>query len=297
MDPAAADGTAHRRALAMVALAALAFGAMAFQVKLAARTLPAAEITLFRFLFMLVPFAVVPGLARRAARWQRLDLLLYRGLFGGTAVLLYFFSIAHIPVGVATLLNYSSPVWAVPLAAITLGDRVRPALVVPFAVALTGMGLVTGAVGPGLGFPRLGVWELAGLASSMLSAAAVVAIRAARRTESSWAIFGSFTLFGLFVAVPFALPVLRPPDAAEWLLLGGIGAASIVAQLAMTHAYRWVTNLQAGVIAQLTVVVSMTLGVLVLGEPFGTAKLVGSVLALSGVVGVVWLQATPRAVE
>jgi drug/metabolite transporter (DMT)-like permease len=290
-------GAAHRRALATVALSAFAFGLMAFQVKLAARTLPAAEITLFRFLFMLLPFAVVPRLVRRALTWQRLDLLLYRGLFGGTAVLLYFFTIAHIPVGVATLLNYSSPVWAVPLAAVTLGDRVRPALVVPFAVALTGMGLVTGAIGPGQGFPRLGIWEIAGLGSSMLSAAAVVAIRAARRTEGSWAIFASFTVFGLLVSVPFAIPVLRAPVPREWLLLCGIGACSIVAQLAMTHAYRWVTNLQAGVFAQLTVVVSMALGVLMLDEPFGATKLLGCALALSGVVGVVWLQATPRAVE
>ena len=41
--------------------------------------------------------------------------LLYRGVFGGVAVLLYFLAIEHMPVGMATLLNYSSPIWSVTL--------------------------------------------------------------------------------------------------------------------------------------------------------------------------------------
>ena len=291
-----ADGDARRSALGLMALAALSFGAMAFTVKLAARTLPAAEITLFRFLFMLLPLAWPPVL-RRALEWRRKDLLLYRGLFGGVAVLLYFFAIAHVPVGVATLLNYSSPIWAVPLAALTLGERVRPALLAPFALALAGMALVTGALAPGAGVPRLGVWELAGLASSILSAASVVAIRAARRSEGSWAIYSSFSAFGLLVALPFAARGFRWPSPAEWALLALVGATSIAAQLAMTHAYRWLTNLEAGAFAQLTVVTAMALGVLVLGEPLGPRELTGCALALAGVLGVVWLGSPPRAVE
>lgn len=293
--PIPVDRAAHRRALAAMALSALSFGVMAFAVKLAARSLPAAEITLVRFALMLLPLGW-PSVLARALDWRRKDLLLYRGVFGGVAVLLYFLAIEHVPVGVATLLNYSSPIWAVPLAALTLGERVRPALFVPFAVALAGMGLVTGAFESG-GPPRLGAWEVAGLASSVLSAAAVVAIRAARRTEGSWAIYASFTVCGLLVALPFAARELRWPTRGEWPLLAVVGLASISAQLAMTYAYRWLTNLQAGVFAQLTVVCAMTLGVIVLDEPFGAWKLAGSALALAGILGVVWLGSPPRAVE
>lgn len=292
-DPAAA----RRRALLFIALSALSFGVMAFAVKLVSRSLPAAGVAFFRFLMMLLPVVAVPSILRRALTWQRVDLLVYRGVFGGSAVLLYFLAIQHIPVGTAALLNYSSPIWAVPLAALTLGERVRPHLLVPFVLALVGMGLVTGAIGPGLGFPSLGIWELAGLASSILSAAAVVSIRAARRTEGSWAIFASFSLCGLLVCAPFALAEFRWPTAAEAGLLLVVGLSSVAAQLLMTHAYRWVTNLEAGVFAQLTVVLTMALGVTFLDEPFGVAKAVGALLAISGIVGVVWIQSTPRAVE
>ncbi len=141
---------------------------------------------------------------------------------------------------------------------------------------MVGMLLVTGAFADPAAPFRLGVWELAGFASSILSGAAVAAIRAARRTEGSWAIYGSFTLFGLVVTAPFALADFRWPTAAEWALLALVGAASIAAQLAMTYAYRWVTNLQAGALAQLTVVVTMALGVLFLGDSFGPSQLVGA---------------------
>lgn len=65
----------------------------------------------------------------------------------------------------------------------------------------------------------------------------------------------------------------------------------------MTYSYRWVTNLQAGVLQQLTVVLSLGLGVTFLGDRLSLVQVFGVVLTLSGVVGVVWLQETPRAVE
>jgi drug/metabolite transporter (DMT)-like permease len=65
----------------------------------------------------------------------------------------------------------------------------------------------------------------------------------------------------------------------------------------MTHAYRWVTNLQTGVIMQLTVVTSLVLGAVFLGERLTALQLAGCLLALAGVVGVIWLQSPPRAVE
>jgi drug/metabolite transporter (DMT)-like permease len=81
------------------------------------------------------------------------------------------------------------------------------------------------------------------------------------------------------------------------VVVGGVGAASVAAQLLMTYAYRWVTNLQAGVTAQLTVASSLLLGAGFLGERLTPLQLAGVALAVGGVVAVVWLQSPPRAVE
>lgn len=275
---------------------------MAFAAKLAAVRLSGSEIAFMRFAVMLVPLLAVPRLARHALDFQRLDLLVYRGVFGGTAVLLYFLALAHIPVGLATLLNYTSPVFSVAFAALFLGERVDRRLLAPLAAALSGMALAAGggsfskgsAGGPLFHFSP---WEAVGIASAVLSGAALAAIRAARRTEGSWSIYGSFSLCGLLATAPFALPGFQRPTAREWLLLAAVGVCSVIAQLLMTYAYRWVTNLQAGVISQLTVVLSILLGAVFLGDRLTVVQSVGSLLTLGGVLGVVWLQATPRAVE
>lgn len=286
-----------RRPLLLMALASACFAFMALAAKLAAEGLSGSEVAFFRFAFMMLPVLLVPGLARKAGTFQRLDLLLYRGIFGGTAVLLYFLAIEHVPVGIATLLNYSSPIWSVAFAALFLGEPVDRRLLLPLLAALTGMVLAAGGGGGAGELLRFGVWEAVGLASAVLSGAAVTAIRAARRTEGSWAIYGSFTLFGLLATAPFGLATFQAPTSTQWLLLAAVGAASVVAQLLMTYAYRWVTNLQAGVLNQLTVVLSLALGVLFLDERLAPLQVFGSFLTLAGVVGVVWLQSTPRAVE
>ena len=286
-----------RRPLLLMATSAVLFALMAFAAKIASANLSGSQVVFVRFIIMMLPIVAVPRLARKAVEYQRLDLLLYRGVFGGVAVLLYFLAIEHIPVGIATLFNYSSPIFSVPFAALFLGERVDKRLLLPLIAALTGLFFVaTGnhGAGPLLHF---GVWEMVGVGSSILSGAALTAIRAARRTEGSWSIYGSFSLFGLLAATPFALATFRRPTTTEWLLLAFVGVSSVAAQLLMTWAYRWVTNLQAGVISQLTVVTSMLLGVILLGDRLAPLQLLGSILTLGGVVGVAWSQSTPRAVE
>lgn len=285
------------RALLLLAAAAVGFGTMSFAAKQAAEAgVPGAAIAFWRFVVMALPL-VVPAVARSTFRFQRLDLLLYRGLFGGLAVLLYFVAIEHIPVGTATLLNHLSPIFAAAFAAWFLGERVSPRLAGPFALALLGVILLSRARAETGEWLRFGLWELAALASALLAGAAVTAIRAARRTEGSWAIYGSFTLFGLLATLPFALPGLTWPNSEQWWLLVVVGVLSIGAQLLMTYAYRWATNLQAGAVGQIAVLTAAGLGVAFLGEPLGWLKALGMACALAGVVGVVAVQATPRAFE
>jgi drug/metabolite transporter (DMT)-like permease len=280
----------------MMAASSVCFALMAFAAKLAAARLSGGEIAFCRFAFMLIPVLAIPRIGRKAVEFQRLDLLAYRGIFGGVAVLLYFLAIAHIPVGIATLLNYSSPVFSVVFAALFLGERADRRLLIPLAAALLGLTLtVTG--NPGDASFHFGRWEMVGMASGVLSGAAVTAIRAARRTEGSWAVYGSFSLCGLLATAPFALPGFSAPTPREWLLLAAVGGASVVAQLLMTWAYRWVTNLQAGVISQLTVVISMLLGVVFLDDRLTPVQVLGCALTLGGVIGVAWTHSPPRAVE
>jgi drug/metabolite transporter (DMT)-like permease len=262
---------------------------MAFGVKLLSPRIPAPQVAFVRFAAGLLPLLAVPSLRHAARRVERRDLVLYRGLFGGIAVLLYFLSIEHIPVGVATLLNATSPIWAGLLAVLFLGDRLRLATLVPLVAAFVGVAMVVSAHAPPGRLLGFGPWELVGVLSATLSGAALVATRAARRTEGSWAIFASFTFFGFLVCAPFALAGWRTPGLRDWALLAFVAATSIVNQLLMTWSFRWLDNVTAGVLQQVSVVVAMGLGAALLGETLTVGSVAGTLLTLAAVAAVLIL--------
>lgn len=291
--PASHRDAARAATLALI-LASCLFGLMAFAAKLASPRIGGAQIAMVRFALGALPILLVPRWRRSAITIQRWDLLLYRGIFGGSAVLLFFLAIENIPVGLASLLNCIGPVFAVAFAGMFLGERVDPRVLLPAGLALVGVGLVVQGRETGQAlWGGLGIWELAGFGSAVLAGAAVAAIRAARRSEGSWSIYASFTAFGLLVTAPMALKNWVTPHGLELLWLFLVGLTALAAQLLMTWAYRWVDNLRAGVIAQLAVVVSTAFGFVVLGDRFSPGQVLGAILTLAGVVGVVALGAPP----
>lgn len=277
------------RALLLMVGSAMLFGAMAFAAKLASARLSGSQVAMIRFATGLAPALLIPRYRRSAFTFQRLDLLFYRGLFGGLAVLCYFIAIEHIPVGVATLLNYTAPLFSGTFSIVFLHERISPKVLIPMPVALTGVFLVVHAnARPGdiLGF---GTWELVGLSSAVLSGAAVTAMRAARQGENSWAVYTSFCLLGTLITAPFGIATWKNPSGDEWMSLGLTSLFAIGAQLLLTFSLRWVDAMTVGVMSQLAVIVAMILGVTVLHERLSAMAIVGAALTIGGVVGVVYV--------
>jgi drug/metabolite transporter (DMT)-like permease len=261
--------------------AALLFGAMAYLAKQTTRGLDGAQTAFVRFA---IGLAIVAG--RFVARRERpaivrRDLLFMRGFFGGTAVLVYFETMKRLPVGTATLLNYTAPVFSATFAAIFLGEALPRLRVLAMGVAGCGVALVVVGQGRALGGAYL--WQAAGLLSAVLAGIAVTSIRAARRTDGAWEVFGAFCLIGLLCTGPFAAAGWRPPDAGMWALLAAVGVVAAAAQMLMTHALGAVDAATAGIVGQLTVVTAMVLGVALDGEPFTAMSLAGAALTLAGV--------------
>jgi drug/metabolite transporter (DMT)-like permease len=282
-----------RGALCMAA-AALLFGVMATLAKRAAVRLPGPEVACVRFLVgMLACAAASLRLRLRAVSWRG---LLLRGVFGGAAVLCYFLAIEHLPVGLATLLNYTAPVFTALWAALFLDEPIGRGTAGALALTTFGVALVMKGHAPP-GSLGLGRWQLVGVASAVLSGAAVATIREVRKTDGSWEIFAAFCVVGAAVT---GVPAARgwvAPTTIEWAMLVGVGAISVVAQLLMTYALRFVRAAVAGVLFQLTPVTTLVLGGVIYGERVVGLALVG---ALTTLVGVSWgarLAAADRALE
>lgn len=268
----------RRRGVAELVGAALTFGIMAFAAKHTTADLDGAETAFIRFgIGLVIGLAVTRGRIP-IVRW---DLLFLRGFFGGLAVLMFFLAIGHLPVGTATLYNYTAPVFTTTFAAIFLHEPLP--LADGLAMLLTGGGVALVVYGQGRAIGGAYAWQAVGLLSAVASGAAVTAIRAARRTDSAWAVFTAFCMIGMITTAPNALHAWKTPTAGLWGLLAIVGLLATLGQLLMTHALVGVDAATAGIVSQLTVVTALGLGTLVDGEPFTVVSAIGAALTLTGV--------------
>ena len=267
-------------AVAALVAAALVFAAMALATKLAAARLPGPQIAFVRFLIGLGACAAARTRVRMRAN-NKVGLVM-RGAYGGAAVLFYFIGIAHLPVGIATLLNYTAPVFTAIYAALFLGESITRATLGALGLTSVGVVMVMQGTAPA-GSLAFGPWQLVGVLSAMLSGAAVATIREVRKTDGSWEIFTAFCVAGAAISAGPALHGWVSPTPREWGILVVVGLTSVVGQLLMTHSLRYVRAAVGGVIIQLTPVTSLALGWFILGDRIGGLAIAGAALTLAGV--------------
>ena len=265
------------------------FSLMGLFVKLAGRRLGSMEIVLARSVitlglswWSLWRLGVDPfGTNRR--------LLLVRGTLGSTALLCYFYSIVHLPLGEATLIQYTNPVFATVLAAVILDESLRPAEIVCLVTSLVGVVFIVHppAVFGGSAPPQNPLYIAAALAGAACSGAAYTLVRKMRGTEHPIVIVSYLPLLGVPMSLPFALADWTWPNAAEWLILLGVGVTTQLAQINMTRGLQLERTARATTAGYLQVAFAVLWGAVFLGEIpdgwtlAGATTIIGSTLVLS----------------
>jgi drug/metabolite transporter (DMT)-like permease len=271
---------------------ALLFGVMALLAKAAAHHLPAPQIAFVRFLVGILACALAATRVRMQIKnWRG---LFWRGAFGGAAVACYFGALAHLSAGVATLLNYTSPVFTALFAWIFLREHIGVPTLGALAITTGGVAMVIAGSAPP-GTVALGRWQVVGMVAAVLSGAAVTWIRELRKTDGSWEIFAAFCVGGALITAPGALRDWVWPSPGQWLLLIAVGITSVVAQLLMTWSLRDLRAAAAGLLFQLTPVSVLLLGRLIFDERPAGLAIMGAAVTLVGVGWGAWLGAVRRA--
>ncbi|HEX2570485.1 MAG TPA: DMT family transporter [Polyangia bacterium] len=274
------DTDLHRGRLLLV-VSSILFGIMAILAKHAAHEVSGPQVAFVRFVVCTAGCGLYA--TWRPLRIQNRTGVVLRGLLGGLAVLCYFLAIWKLPVGMATLLNYTAPVFTAVLAAMFLSEPLTASMIGALIVTLVGVCLViTGSVAVSGG--GIGPWHIVGMMAAVLSGGAVTAIRWARRSDGAWELFSSFSAIGLLVCAPLTIRWWEWPSSTGWALLVALGAVSLAAQLLFTYALRYTSAALAGVISQLTPVSAMLLGLALYHEPYGWKGFLGAVVTLLGVV-------------
>ena len=171
-------------------------------------------------------------------RTQRFSRHFARAVIGNSNMIILFFAATLLPLAESITLGFTTPLFAVIIAAMVLGERIGPWR---WAAVLAGFAGILVITQPGTELVHPLGTSLA-LFAAVLVAIINFQIRDLGRTESSVSIVFYFGLLGATmtgIAMPF---VMTAHSAHEWLLLLTMGAMGTIAQLLMTTSLRsfWV---------------------------------------------------------
>ena len=301
--PAAAPPQATERhvvltdGIRLMAAGAFWFSVMSLCVKLAGRRIPSQELALVRAVITLALSYAALRRARLGVLGVHQRLLLLRGALGCAGLTCFYYALVRLPLGEATLINYTNPVFAAILAAAFLEERVGAREVMCLAASLAGVmlavrpaflfgpGMDAGTPIPAAGLP-LGAVAV-GLLGALCSAGAYVTIRRMGRAEDPRRVTLYLPLITVPVTAPFALTDWVWPTATEWVVLAAMGASTQIAQVFMTHGLQRERAARATAVGYLQVVFAAGWGWLVFRErpsawtAAGAAVIVASTLVLA----------------
>src|SRR5947209_3196747 len=265
------------RGIALVSGGSLTLVVMAALVKFLGTNLPAMEILFFRSLigfFFILPFFVRNPM--EPLRTKRPGMHLVRGATGAVGNACFFWTITHMLLADAMALQFSRPLFMIPLALIFLGEIAGWRRTM---VALVGfLGIMLYARPFTAGFEPSAV---VGAAGALVGGLVVIGIKQLAKTEPTRVIMFYYAFWNVVFAVIPAVILWVTPSCAELALLVVVGFLGISGQSLITHG---LSLGDATVLVPLDysrIVYSAALGYLLFGELPGPWSFAGMALIVA----------------
>jgi drug/metabolite transporter (DMT)-like permease len=163
--------------------------------------------------------------------------LLIRGISGVIALTIFFFTLQKLPLAVAAVVQYLSPIFTVLLAILVLKEKIMKTQWLFITTAFAGVlliGVNNFIFGKELALDT--TWLLLGVISAFFSGVAYVAIVKLKPTDSPISIVMYFPMLALPIMGVWCLFDFVFPQGWEWLILLLIGVFTQMAQILMTKA-------------------------------------------------------------
>jgi len=158
-----------------------------------------------------------------------------RALIGTTGMFMTLGVVRLLPLAEATILGFTTPIFAVLLASWFLREQVGPWRWGAVALGLAGVIVIAG---PDRGhLPLLGL--VVGLGAAFFVALVSIQLRDLGRTEEPICIVFWFSALGTLMLSPSLLLAAPPYSMSDWLMIAGLGLTGMIAQLCMTAALRF----------------------------------------------------------
>lgn len=241
--------------------------------------MPVMEIVFFR--------SVVAGLfcwigikhARVSWRGNNKPFLIYRGIAGTAALILFFVTLQNIPLASATTIQYLSPIFTAFIAIFFLKESVKILQWAFYAIAFSGVLLIKNFDA------RVSLSYLViGIIAAFGSGVAYNFVRKLRDSEHPLVIILYFQIIGLIVSIPALFFVWRTPVGLEWVYLLLVGVFSQLGQVFLTNAFSREKAASVAIIVYSGLVYAISIGWIVYGEELGLFTFMGMLLVVVGVM-------------
>jgi drug/metabolite transporter (DMT)-like permease len=212
-------------------------------------------------------------------------LLITRGLFGSTSMLLFFIAVHYMPIGSAVALRYVAPIFAAVFAIILLKEKVRPIQWFFFVFSFLGVLVLKGFDD---GIPIIGLVLV--MLASVFSGLVYVVIRKIGLSEHPVVIVNYFMCIATIVGGTLAIFGWKTPTAIDALLLLSLGVFGYFGQIFMTKAFQMGETSLIAPIKYIEVVFAILVGVGFLGETYTIYSFIGIAMIILGLVLNLWFK-------
>jgi drug/metabolite transporter (DMT)-like permease len=241
--------------------------------------IPAMEVVFFRC--TLATIFCFAGLYRAKADWRGSNrtMLVLRGVFGTTALFLFFITLQHIPLASAMTIQYLSPIFTSIIAIFLLSEAVKPLQWLFYAIAFGGVLLIERFD------TRVSLFYLAiGIISAFCSGMAYNLVRSLRGKEHPLTVVLHFQLVGAIVGAVGILFDWKTPASWDWLYLFLIGVFSQLGQIFLTNALQRERVAGVAIVNYTGLVYALIVGSVIFGEEQTALSMSGMLLVVFGVL-------------
>ena len=208
------------------------FVAVMVIVKFLSKELPSIQAAFFRYLFGLIIILPLIGFQFKN-KIKKIPIFKHgiRGIIHGFAVVLWFYSVANIPMADVTAINYLTPIFTTIGAILIFKEEIT--FNRSFALILSFIGALL-ILKPG--FEIFSDGKIAQLFSTILFAASYLIAKNLTKTESTDMIVIFLTLFATITLLPFTFFLWIKPTMDDLLLLFGVAILGTLGHYFMTMA-------------------------------------------------------------
>lgn len=270
--------TNQKKGMLWMIIATFFFSLMGSFVKLGANHFSSVELVFYRSFISLLFLFIYIMIGQKEIKTPHLRKQIDRGVVGFLSLAFFFYAIAHLNLGSAMTLNYTSPIFLGFFLPFISHQKIKKSIL--FCT-------ISGFIGALLILDPHGEWQswfagAIGLVSGIGAALAYIhVIQLSKLNEPDWRTVFYFTLVstlgsGLWISFT-DYQKLAWSD--MWILIP-LGLSATIAQIAMTRAYRLGNTLVIGALSYLTIVFSGVISLLYFNETMRIEDILGATLII-----------------